>query len=219
VGRYRVICGNAYDEIPEFEDNSIDLTFTSPDPEESIDDLVYLFYQQLFFKTKDTGSLLVQIGDYHTDAGYLMIRPHIFAYKMSLTPWVLRSDLIWHRPDDSVQDDTTRFKRDCEHLFFFTKRARGYTWNKDLIPYHTSLATFPYNTPADNTIDSGFPEGLIELALRACTHENDMVLDPFAGSGVTGVVALRMGRKFTGIEIDPQKITLINKRLRSVARQ
>ncbi len=44
------------------------------------------------------------------------------------------------------------------------------------------------------------PEPLIERILTLCTKEGDLVLDPFAGSGTTGVVAARMGRKWIMIE-------------------
>ena len=44
-------------------------------------------------------------------------------------------------------------------------------------------------------------------------YEGDVVLDPFAGSGTTLWVAKRMLRKFVGIELSPEYIKLINKRL------
>lgn len=47
------------------------------------------------------------------------------------------------------------------------------------------------------------PLALIERCLRASTRPGARVLDPFAGSGSTGVAALRLGRRFVGCEIDP----------------
>ncbi len=47
-----------------------------------------------------------------------------------------------------------------------------------------------------------FPEELIEPFVKATTEKNDMVLDVFAGSGTTGVVALDLGRRFVGYEIN-----------------
>lgn len=48
-----------------------------------------------------------------------------------------------------------------------------------------------------------FPEKLVEPCILAGCPEGGMVLDPFAGSGTTGVVAKRLGRNFTGVEINP----------------
>ncbi len=45
------------------------------------------------------------------------------------------------------------------------------------------------------------------------------MLDPFAGSGTTGVVALRYGRRFTGIELNQDYIGLAEKRIVPVAAQ
>ena len=57
------------------------------------------------------------------------------------------------------------------------------------------------------------PIELIGRCLRASTNEGDVVLDPFAGSGSTGVAALELGRRFIGIEIDPAFMDVSVKRL------
>lgn len=46
-----------------------------------------------------------------------------------------------------------------------------------------------------------FPESLIEPCIKAGCPDSGIVLDPFTGSGTTGIVAQRLGRKFVGIEL------------------
>lgn len=46
------------------------------------------------------------------------------------------------------------------------------------------------------------PERLLDRIIRASSNPGDMVLDPFCGSGTTGVVAARLGRRFVGMEVD-----------------
>lgn len=58
-----------------------------------------------------------------------------------------------------------------------------------------------------------FPEKLVEPCILAGCPENGIVLDPFAGSGTTGVVAKRLGRKFIGIEINPEYQQIATKRI------
>jgi len=53
-----------------------------------------------------------------------------------------------------------------------------------------------------------FPEKLVENCILPTTTEGDVVLDPFMGSGVAGVVATRFGRKFVGIEREPEYFDL-----------
>ena len=49
-----------------------------------------------------------------------------------------------------------------------------------------------------------FPMALVEPCIRAGSRAGDTILDPFAGSGTTGIVAARHGREFVGIELNPQ---------------
>ena len=49
--------------------------------------------------------------------------------------------------------------------------------------------------------------------IKAFTQVGDIVLDPFIGSGTTGEVALRMGRRFVGVELNQDYVTIAEKRL------
>ncbi len=60
------------------------------------------------------------------------------------------------------------------------------------------------------------PLALIERCLAASTMPGQRVLDPFAGSGSTGVAALRLGRRFVGCEIDEAYARLASARMRAV---
>ncbi len=56
------------------------------------------------------------------------------------------------------------------------------------------------------------PLALLERIVLASTEENALVLDPFAGSGTTGIAAARLRRRFVGIEIEPQFLEKAKKR-------
>ena len=58
-----------------------------------------------------------------------------------------------------------------------------------------------------------FPEALVEACLDPGCSPEGTVLDPFMGSGTTGLVALKNNRQFIGIELNPQYIEIANKRL------
>lgn len=58
-----------------------------------------------------------------------------------------------------------------------------------------------------------FPERLVETPIKAGCPENGTVLDPFMGSGTTGLVAKKLVRNFIGIEIKPEYVEMARKRI------
>jgi len=60
------------------------------------------------------------------------------------------------------------------------------------------------------------PLALLERVVAASASPGDLVLDPFCGSGTTGVAALRAGCRFLGLEQDPEYVELAARRLRDV---
>jgi len=59
------------------------------------------------------------------------------------------------------------------------------------------------------------PLALLERVIAASASPGDLVLDPFCGSGTTGVAAIRAGCRFLGLERDPEYVGLAARRLRS----
>ena len=57
------------------------------------------------------------------------------------------------------------------------------------------------------------PEALIERIVRSSSEPNDLVIDPFMGSGTTAVVAQKLGRRWLGFEALPEYVALANERL------
>lgn len=62
------------------------------------------------------------------------------------------------------------------------------------------------------------PLGWMEWSVRLASLEDETILDPFMGSGTTGVAALQLGRKFIGIELDKTYFDIAVKRIREAYR-
>jgi site-specific DNA-methyltransferase (adenine-specific) len=60
------------------------------------------------------------------------------------------------------------------------------------------------------------PEQLLGRIIRACSNENDLILDPFAGSGTTMAVAKKLKRKYLGIELSKEYVRETRERLRGI---
>ena len=77
----------------------------------------------------------------------------------------------------------------------------------------TDLTVPFWSMPENTNHPTQKPEKLIAKIILASTHENDLVLDPFLGSGTTSVVAKKLKRRFIGIEQEAEYCLLAEKRL------
>ena len=58
------------------------------------------------------------------------------------------------------------------------------------------------------------PLALLERIIKASSKEGALILDPFMGSGTTGVAAIKLGRKFVGIDNNKDYVEIAEKRLK-----
>ena len=77
----------------------------------------------------------------------------------------------------------------------------------------TDLTVPFWSMPENTDHPTQKPEKLLAKVILASTNPGDLVLDPFAGSGTTAVVAKKLGRRFTMIEADEQHCLTALKRL------
>ena len=77
----------------------------------------------------------------------------------------------------------------------------------------TDLSVPFWSMPENTDHPTQKPEKLLAKIILASSAPGDRVLDPFLGSGTTSVVARKLGRRFTGVEIDPLYCCLAEKRL------
>ena len=154
---------------------------------------------------KDDGSLWV-IGSYH----------NIFRVGSALQDqgfWIL-NDIVWRKANPMPNFKGTRFTNAHETLIWAStgEKAR-YTFNyRSMKTLNDELQMrsdweFPICGGPERLKKNGVkvhptqkPEALIYRILLACTKPGDVVLDPFFGTGTTGAVAKRLGRRWIGIE-------------------
>jgi DNA modification methylase len=155
--------------------------------------------------------------------------PWMTAFALRTDQWILRCDVIWEKPNvlpEPVQDRPTRSH---EYMFLFSK---GPTYYYD---YDAVLEPFSDNTPEFARGDrkgrnkrsvwriqprpylgahfAVFPPELPTLCIKAGSKPGDVILDPFAGSGTTLMVAKDLDRDFIGIELNEAYRSLIEERV------
>ena len=197
---------------------------------------------------KDDGTLWLVLGDKYVDGAQLGM-PWRVALALQQDGWILRSDIIWHKPNAMPSSVKTRPTTDHEYVFFFSK-SKKYFYDVDAIrePHVTfsnqsrmkggrnhffkkgstpeqgknggdsnlhdarwdqafhpkgrnkrTVWTIPLSKFRDAHF-AVFPEQLVETCIRAGCPEEGIVMDPFFGSGTTGLVAKRLNRHYLGIE-------------------
>lgn len=83
---------------------------------------------------------------------------------------------------------------------------------EDIEPEIVEIATTPKSEKKFGKHPTQKPVKLLERLVSATTKEGDLILDPFNGSGTTGIVAAKMNRRYIGIEIDEEYLLITKKR-------
>ncbi len=140
------------------------------------------------------------------------------------TGWILRNDVVWFKPN--AQPTHVRDRLACchEHLFHFVKDGTYQDGRKydGAYLYHDEVMNgvgdvWTLNTePTGTGHPASYPPGLIERCILACSNAGDVVLDPFAGTATTGLVARQHGRRFVGVDINEDYLELARQRLQVV---
>ena len=220
--------------------------------EDTIDDYVHDIANALTGlrdSLKNDGLLWLNLGDTYKDKELQGV-PWKVAIELQQQGWILRSDVIWHKPNAMPSSVTSRPTVDHEYIFMFSK-SKSYYYDADAIReehitftekskmrggrnhfgkkggtpeegknsgnhnLHDGRWDQAFNPKGRNkrtvwSVPLGkfrgahfavFPEKLIEPCILASTKKGDIVLDPFSGSGTTGIVAIKNGRKYVGIEL------------------
>lgn len=148
--QFKILHGNALDRIDEIDDKTIQSIITSPpyfnlrsysagniseigresNIEEYISNLVLVF-RKLKNKLKDDGILFLNLGDTYIK-GSLSGIPWRVALALIDDGWILRSDIIWHKPNAMPSSVKTRPTTDHEYVFMLTKN-KNYTYYQDAI--------------------------------------------------------------------------------------
>jgi DNA modification methylase len=203
----------------------------------------YSKYKSIKLKNTEIGSVLLKEPNMHKN---LCNIPARFSIEMQNRGWILRNVIIWYKPNCMPSSVKDRFTVDFEYIYFFVKNKKY--WFEQQIENEGSICerkrSSAFRLQNENTNDkiitngrnkravwrvttkpykeahfATYPKELIEPMIKAGCPINGVVLDPFFGSGTTGLVALEQNKKFIGIELNPKYIDIANKRLKPILEQ
>jgi site-specific DNA-methyltransferase (adenine-specific) len=171
---------------------------------------------------KDTGAIWV-IGTYHNIY-------RVGAILQDLGFWIL-NDIVWIKRNPMPNFRGVRFTNAHESLIWAQKvRGARYTFNHQVmkalnddlqmrsdwvLPLCTGKERLRVQGQKAHTTQK--PAALLYRVLLSSTNPGDIVLDPFFGTGTTGAVARKLGRRWVGIERDPGYVELARQRISQVS--
>ena len=238
---WEIRCGDCIEELAKLKPGTARLVFADPPYNQGIDygpgrkadslsDEAYLAWCRRWIKAcvrvlTDDGSLWVMISDEYADHFGLLLRE---------AGLHRRSWIKWY--ETFGVNCTNNFNRCSRHIFYCVKNPRRFVFDTDAVSrpsdrqskYADSRAN-PHGKLWDNVwciprlvensrerlpdFPTQLPLALIRPIVLCASQPGDFVIDPFSGSGTTGVAAVESGRRFIGIEANQKFARLAGERI------
>jgi modification methylase len=145
--------------------------------------------------------------------------------------WIL-NDVVWRKSNPMPNFRGRRFTNAHETMIWAARdaSAKGYTFNYEALKagnedvqvrsdWTLALCTGEERLKGDDgkkLHPTQKPEALLARVILSSSRPDDLVLDPFCGTGTTGAVANRLGRRFVGIEREPAYAKAAQRRIAAV---
>lgn len=104
-----------------------------------------------------------------------------------------------------------RYRRNYEFVMVANKNGSSLSWSNKDVAIPNIIRITP---PIERVHPNEKPVGLVCEFVKVHTYDDDMVLDPFMGSGTTGVACVRLNRRFIGIEISKEYCDIAVERIK-----
>lgn len=144
------------------------------------------------------------MGDYRQEKQLLLI-PARFAIAMQSRRWILRNDLIWHKPNVPPRPEQDRLRLSHEHFFHFVRRPKEgrpkYYYDMTEVEPAMNDVVICNVRPGEEGHSATFPEELIGPRIASSCPLEGVLLDPFCGSGRALAVAIKLGRRAVGFDV------------------
>ncbi len=113
---------------------------------------------------------------------------------------------VWHKTNPMPRNMNLHFINSTESWVYFVHGSKTGTFNNDgkVVHDYIELSVIGSAEKKHGKHPTQKPVKLMEHFVQLLSNEGDMILDPFMGSGSTGVAALNLGRQFYGIELNEQ---------------
>lgn len=239
----KIVVGDSELLLKQLPDNSIDLIFTSPpynfglDYSEHKDGINWKQYFGKLFRifteciriTKYGGRIAINVQPLYSD--FIPIH-HIISNFFMENKMIWRNEIIWEKNNYNAKytawgswksPSNPYLKYTWEYIEVFSKgdlKHPGEPSNTDILDsefkewVNAKWSIAPEKSMKDYGHPAMFPEKLAERVIKLFSFKNDVILDPFNGSGTTTKVARNLNRHYIGIDLSKNYVNLALERLK-----
>lgn len=232
MSNYQLIAGDSAEHIKCIADQSIDLILTDPPynlGRYSTGNIKMSWRKDFNNDVAEWDNAIFNPADWLAEFRRIL-KPTgtIFAFTSYnlLGPWHQTFDpvfdtfqfITWHKTNPPPKLRRTGFLNSCELIICAWNK--GHTWHftrqRDMHNFIESPICMGKERVKNPTHPTQKPIKVLSRLIELATNPGDLVFDPFMGVGSTGVAALQLGRRFTGIEIDPTYFQAAEQRIAAV---
>jgi site-specific DNA-methyltransferase (adenine-specific) len=195
--KYRLLCGDLLEVGKEIPNGSVHAVITDPPYGRQYLELYDRLGELAARVLVDGGVCLVMTGQAHLGEVISRLSKHLTYV------WTL----AYFTPGASTQVFGRRIKSNWKPVLYFAKGASAWEHVNDVFESGERDKRFH---------EWGQSESGMAQIVERFTVPWQIILDPFCGAGTTGVAALLLGRRFVGIDINPENIAKAEKRLKAV---
>lgn len=224
----KVLQGDFFDEIDNVQDNSVDLMFVDPpymilneewDKYKNLNEFMQFTEKWLnasMPKVKSSGRIYICFSQWYQFELYKLLEQHDF-YGFNFGQVI-----IWNYRNNNQPSNRKEYRYAYEPIFYlYGKDAPELNFTPDTYG-ETQFNVWTIATPQSNFTEGKYhpaqkPIELLARIIKTGSKNGDLILDPFAGSGTTGVVAEELGRQYVLIEKDSASVEIAKGRINSVA--
>ena len=240
----RIFCKSS-ESMDDLPDNSVHLMITSPPynvTKEYDNNLNLNEYVELLNRVwKETYRVLVPGGRACVNVANLGRKPYIPLHGyiiegMQDIGYLMRGEIIWNKASSASPSTAwgtwlsaaNPVLRDIhEYILIFSKETfsrkkkgmEATIKKEEFLEWTKSVWTFPAVSARQIGHPAPFPEELPHRLIQLYTFKDDVVLDPFVGSGTSCLSAIKDKRYYIGYDIDPEYVKLSEKRISSYTNQ
>lgn len=219
----KLLKGDCLELMKDIPDKSIDLIITDPPylisyktnrrkdkthdfcseiPNDNNHSLIEQFFKESYRVLKDNTAMYCFCSPKTID--FFMEQSYIYGFK-------IKNQIVWKKNNWTAGDLKAQFGQQYELLLLLNKGRKEFNGTR-----LNDVWEFPKVSGKKQLHQNQKPVELLERCIEKHSNENELILDPFMGSGSTGVACINTNRKFIGIELDDKYFDIAVKRIEAV---